>query len=131
MIDLAILVLRVCLGVVFVAHGAQVAFGLFSGPGIGGFSDMLAGLGFKPALFWAYVGGYTELIGGAFLILGIFTRIAAFFILVFILVATLKVHLSKGFFIQAGGFEYNFVITCVCIALIILGTGKFGITDKF
>jgi len=130
MADLAILILRISLAAVFVAHGLQAAFGLFGGPGISGFTNMLSGLGFKQAALWAYVGAYTELIGGLFLLLGIFTRISAFFILIFMIVAVLKVHWTKGFFIQAGGFEYNFVILCVCIALIILGGGKFGITKK-
>ena len=128
MLDWVSLILRICLGTVFIAHGLQAVFGMFSGPGISGFSNMLAGLGFKPALFWAYVGACVELMGGLFLFFGIFTRISAVFLLIFMVVAVLKVHLAKGFFIQAGGFEYNFVIVCVCIALIILGSGKFGVT---
>lgn len=125
------LVLRVCLGIVFMAHGAQKALGMFGGPGIKGFSGMLSGLGFKPALFWAYIGAYVELLGGLFLFLGIFTRVAALLICAFMLVALFKVHLSKGFFLQQGGFEYVFVILCICIALMLLGAGKFGITKKF
>jgi putative oxidoreductase len=92
---------------------------------------MLSGLGFKPAVLWAYIAAYTELIGGAFLVFGIFTRVAAFFILIFITVAALKVHVAKGFFLQAGGFEYNFVIACICIALMLSGGGKFSIINKF
>ena len=45
--DLAVLVLRIGLGAIFCAHGVQKAFGAFSGPGINGFSQMLAGLGFN------------------------------------------------------------------------------------
>lgn len=131
MVDSAILVLRLCLGVVFVAHGAQAALGMLGGPGINGFSDMLAGLGFKPALFWAYLGAYIELVGGLCLILGIFTRAAALFILIFMIVAAVKVHLAKGFFLQSGGFEYNFVLICICIALMLLGPGKYRILSKF
>jgi len=131
MVDLAVLVLRICLGVVFVAHGLQAALGMFGGSGINVFSDMLASLGFKPALFWAYLGAYVELIGGLFIILGIFTRGAALLILIFMVVAAFKVHLAKGFFIQAGGFEYNFVLICVCIALMLLGPGKFRVFNKF
>ncbi len=131
MIDLALLVLRVCLGIVFVAHGSQAALGMFGGPGVSGFSEMLSGLGFKPAMLWACIAAYTELIGGAFLVFGIFTRVAAFFILIFITVAALKVHVARGFFLQAGGFEYNFVIACICIALMLAGGGKFSIIKKF
>ena len=131
MSDFAILILRISLAVVFIAHGLQAAFGALGGPGINGFSNMLSGLGFKPAVLWAYIGAYTELIGGLFLLLGIFTRITSLLILIFMVVAVLKVHWTKGFFIQAGGFEYNFVIICVCVVLMILGPGKFGLTKKF
>jgi len=129
--DLGILILRVCLGVVFVAHGLQAVFGFFGGPGMEGFAKMLGGIGFKPALFWAYLGAYTELLGGIFVTCGVFTRISAAFIFIFITVAAVTVHLSKGFFAQQGGFEYNFVLACVCIALILLGPGKISISQKF
>ncbi|MDD2689995.1 MAG: DoxX family protein, partial [Candidatus Omnitrophica bacterium] len=61
--DWAGLILRICLGIVFVGHGLQKAFGLFGGPGINGFSEALFAMGFKPAIFWAYLAAYVELIG--------------------------------------------------------------------
>lgn len=130
MVDFALLILRVALAVVFIGHGMQVAFGSFGGPGINAFSEMLSGMGFKPALFWAYLSAYTELIGGLLLLTGAFTRFAAFAILIFMMVALIKVHLAKGFFIQSGGFEYNFVLICICLALILAGPGKFSL-NKF
>ncbi|MCK9614831.1 MAG: DoxX family protein [Candidatus Omnitrophica bacterium] len=130
MIDSIILILRICLAIVFLGHGLQAAFGVFSGPGIDGFSKMLSSLGFKAPVLWAYVSAYTQLVAGIFLLIGFCSRFAAFSILIFMLVAVLKVHASKGFFIQAGGFEYNFVIICICIILIMTGSGKFGITPK-
>jgi putative oxidoreductase len=131
MCDLASLILRLGLGIMFFAHGLQMAFGKLGGPGVQGFSKMLSGLGFSPAIFWSYIASYTVLIGGLFLILGIFTRISSVLLIIFMLVAALKVHLSKGFFIMNGGFEYNFIIVCALTALLILGTGKFGIIKKF
>ena len=128
MLDLGILVLRLGLGIMFMAHGLQMAFGLFGGPGVKGFSGMLSGLGFVPAIFWSYVASYTVLLGGLFLIVGIQTRPVAVLLLIFILTAGIKVHLSKGFFITNGGFEYTFVIAAACLALILLGPGKFGIS---
>jgi putative oxidoreductase len=130
MMDWALLVLRIGLGAIFLGHGLQKVFALFGGPGIKGFAGMLSGLGFTPALFWAYVAGYTELIGGLFLILGILTRISSLFIFILMVVATLKVHLVKGFFLSTGGFEYTFLIACVCLALMMLGGGKFSIFKK-
>jgi putative oxidoreductase len=130
MMDLAILILRVGLGVMFAAHGAQKVFGAFGGPGIEGFSQALTGMGFKPALLWAYLAAYTELLGGLFIIAGFLTRISAALLFIVMMVAILKVHLKNGFFLSGGGFEYIFIISCVCLALIILGTGKFGIHKK-
>lgn len=127
MLDWAILILRLGLGFMFMAHGLQMAFGMFGGPGVVGFSKFLTDLGFTPAIFWSYLAAYTTLVGGLFLMVGIFTRAAAFLLMLFIMVAAIKVHLTKGFFLQAGGFEYNFVIACVCLALIISGGGKFKI----
>ena len=129
--DIASLILRLSLGVMFAAHGIQKAFGIFGGPGIEGFSEMLSKLGFAPALFWAYLAGYVELIGGIFLILGIYVRSTALALLIFITVAAVKVHIAKGFFLSAGGFEYTFIIFSVCLALIIMGGGKFATTKKF
>lgn len=111
----------------FVAHGLQMAFGKFGGPGIKGFAGMLSGLGFVPAQLWAVVASYTVLIGGILLIAGVQTRGAAALLLIFIVTAGLKVHLSKGFFLSNGGFEYTFVIAAACLALIFLGSGKFSV----
>jgi putative oxidoreductase len=131
MMDFASLILRLGIGVMFVGHGLQKAFGKFGGPGVEGFSKMLSGLGFSPALFWAYVAAYTELLGGLSLFIGFGTRISSSLLLILIIVATLKVHLAKGFFLSGGGFEYNLVIICGLLALLIQGPGRFGVTTKF
>lgn len=127
MLDWGILVLRLGIGIMFVAHGLQMAFGLFGGPGVKGFSGMLSGLGFFPALFWSYLASYTVLIGGLLLIIGVQTRPAAVLLLIFILTAGVKVHLSKGFFLSNGGIEYTFVIAMACISVILLGPGRFSL----
>ena len=131
MMDVGILFLRLGLGIMFMAHGLQKTFGLFGGPGVKAFSKMLAGLGFAPPLFWAYLASCTELVGGLLLIVGLFSRGAALFLLVLIVVAGLKVHLKNGFFLSAGGFEYVFVIAAALIALILLGPGKISLYGKF
>ncbi len=131
MVDLASLILRLGLGLMFFAHGLQMALGKLGGPGVQGFAKMLNGLGFSPSLFWSYLASYSVLIGGLCLILGIFSRLAAIPLIIFILVAAVKVHLSKGFFLGSGGYEYNFIILCALLAVLVLGTGKFGITKKF
>ena len=130
MIDLGILVLRLALGIMFVAHGLQMAFGLFGGSGVKGFSKMLSGLGFAPAMLWACIASYTVLLGGLLVIVGVQTRLAAALLLIFILTAGISVHLGKGFFLSNGGYEYTFIIAAICLALILLGPGKFNIFNK-
>jgi putative oxidoreductase len=130
MADLGILILRLGLGIMFTAHGLQKTFGMFGGPGIKGFSGMLSGLGFAPAIFWAYLAACTELAGGLLLIAGLQVRLVSSLLLILIVVAAVKVHISKGFFLSNGGFEYTFVIAAVCLALILLGAGKFAISGK-
>ena len=120
----AILPLRIGLGAVFVAHGLQKAFGLFGGSGIEGLSRMLSGLGFVPASLWAHILAYVELLCGVCLLIGFLVRISSGLLLVVMLVAILKVHLANGFLMMSGGYEYNFVIICICIALLIAGQGS-------
>jgi putative oxidoreductase len=114
----------------FLAHGLQKAFGLFGGSGIGGFSKMLSSLGFSPLTPFAYLVVYIELIGGLLLILGLFMRIASFLLIIVMLVAIFKVHFTNGFFMMSGGYEYNFIIICSCISLLISGPGHLSITKK-
>jgi len=127
----ASLALRLGLGAIFVAHGAQQAWGAFGGPGIKGFSEMLGGLGFPMPEFWAYLAAYVELSGGLCLIAGFLSTISCLLLLVFISVATIKVHLAKGFFLSNGGYEYNLLIFVALVALALIGSGDFSITKKF
>lgn len=127
MLDWGTLVLRLGIGIMFMAHGLQKTFALFGGQGIKGFAGMLSSMGFAPAIFWAYAAGYTELLGGLFLVIGLQTRISAAMLFILIVTAAVKVHIGKGFFLSNGGFEYTFVIAAACLALVLLGSGKFSI----
>jgi putative oxidoreductase len=127
MTDIGLLIMRVCLGGMLAAHGMQKVFGFFSGPGISGFAKYLTSLGFAPATFWAYVAGCTELAGGLLLVIGLFTRGAAAWLFIFMCIIIIKVHFSRGFFMQNGGFEYPLVIASVCLALALMGGGKYAV----
>ena len=113
--------LRVVLGIIFIGHGLQKAFGLFGGPGIDGFAQFLGSMGLQPAILHAYLAAYAELIGGLLLLLGMYTRFAALAIAGTMVVAIVTVHLSGGLFAQNNGFEYPLTILAACIAL--MGTG--------
>jgi putative oxidoreductase len=112
-----IALLRVIVGIVFLMHGGQKLF-VF---GIHGFAGFLAHAGL-PA-FLAPIVIAIELLGGAMLILGIGTRVAAVAIAADMLGAILGVHLKNGFFLPTG-FEYALTMLIANVALILTGPGK-------
>src|SRR5688572_15316725 len=73
--DIGLFVLRVTLGVIFFAHGGQKVMGWFGGPGLDQTVQGFSGMGIPAPL--GYLAAFTELLGGAALILGVFSRIAA------------------------------------------------------
>jgi putative oxidoreductase len=131
MTDIALLVIRSAVGVIFIAHGLQKVFGMFGGSGIAGFSGMLQSMGFIVPTFWAWVAGLSEFLGGVCLVLGVLPRISATLIGIVMMVAIFGIHGSKGFFAMQGGFEYQFLILATCVGLALTGSGKFSLYDKF
>ena len=115
-----ITVLQTVVGLIFLAHGAQKLFDM----GFGGVAGMMEGLGIPAPALTALVLTLVELIGGAALILGIFTRLAAVPLAVSMLVATLMVHLPNGFFSSSGGVEFTLLLTGACVALAMTGPGE-------
>jgi putative oxidoreductase len=128
----ATLILRLVLGVVFFAHGAQKLLGWFGGPGFSGTMGMFTGYLHIPAPL-AFLAIAAEFFGGLGLILGFLTRIAAFGISVNMLVAIATVHHSYGFFMnwtgsQKGeGFEYHLLVLAITAYLIVRGAGAYSV----
>ena len=125
-VDFALLLVRLTLGLTFMAHGAQKLFGLFGGPGIEGTARMVGGLGFHPAIAYALLVAGAEFVGGLMVALGIAAELGALAIIADMGIAIWKVHLKNGFFTQSGGFEYNALIIAVCLALLIAGPGRWS-----
>ncbi len=124
--DIALLVLRLVLGGVFVAHGAQKLFGSFGGPGIEGTAGFHEQLGIKPAKPMAILAGLAEFVGGMLVAAGFLTPLAALALIVVMIVAIVKVHLKNGFFAASGGYEFNLVLIAVAVALILVGSGAYS-----
>ncbi|GGP47024.1 DoxX family protein [Saccharothrix coeruleofusca] len=120
--DLGLLALRLALGGVFVLHGAQKVFGLFGGPGIDGFANYLQGLGFREARVLAWVTGVTELGGGALLVLGLLTPLAAAGILG-VMANVLVLNHRNGFFLP-DGVEFEAVLAAMAFAVLFAGPGR-------
>src|SRR5579859_3110122 len=129
--SMATATLRLVLGVVFFAHGAQKMLGWFGGPGFSGTMGLFTGYMHIPAAL-ALLAIAAEFLGGLGLILGFLTRIAAFGIAMNMVVAVVMVHSAFGFFMnwtgaQKGeGFEYHLLVLGITAFLMIRGAGAFS-----
>lgn len=127
LLDLALLILRVVVGVVVMAHGAQKLFGWFGGAGLKGFGSFLQMLNIWPARWWALVAALNEFIGGLLFLTGLLSPLGALLIIANMLVAIIKVHWAKGFFTTQGGYEFPLVLLANAFALGLSGPGAYAL----
>ena len=129
--DVALTILRVVLGTVFFAHGAQKMLGWFGGFGFHGTMGFFTNMGMPAPLAFLII--CTEFFGGLGLIVGLLTRIASFGIACLMVGAIFMVHLQNGFFMnwmgnQKGeGFEYHLLVLAMAAALLLRGAGAFSL----
>jgi putative oxidoreductase len=119
--NLALLFLRLVVGILFVGHGTQKAFGWFGGVGFKGMTGWLASMGIKPAPVHAALAASFETLGGLLLLFGVETWLGAAMIVAVMLVAIKTVHLAKGVWNTNGGYEYP--LTLIAIAAVLAATG--------
>ena len=131
LMNVALLILRIVVGALFMGHGAQKLFGVFGGPGLAGFAGWVQGLGLRPARLWAIVAGMCEFGGGLLFALGLITPIAALALLAVMLTAVATVHWTKGLWVTKGGYEYNLVLSAVAAALALGGPGIHALDHVF
>jgi putative oxidoreductase len=129
--ETGLLILRLGIGLILAAHGAQKLFGWFGGYGIAGTGGWLESMGFRPGKAHAVLNGVAEFGGGVLLALGFLTPLAAAAIAGVMLVAIKTVHWEKGFFNGNGGYEFNLAIIAGAIALAFTGPGEFSLDHAF
>jgi len=131
--SLSMLVVRLGAGIVFFAHGAQKMFGWFGGPGLKATIQTFQNYMKIPPPA-TVLAAFIECFGGLALIVGLLVRPAAVGLIVVMLVAVVKVHGRNGFFInfsgtpgKGHGFEFNFVLIMMLLAILLAGAGVLSI----
>ena len=123
------LFLRVPVGIILTAHGAQKLFGWFGGYGLEGTGQWMASIGLEPGLLMALLAGAAEFFGGLALILGLLTRPAALVSAFTMVVAIFSVHASNGLFMANNGYEFALSLLAATAALTALGGGRFALDN--
>ena len=122
--------LRLTLGVIFIAHGMQKVFGMWGGPGWGAFTGGTTPFSFmRPAWFWLGAAAVSELVGGILVLLGLFTRVGAFFLAATMLTAIFGYHFQGGLFLSNKGYEYALALLGMSIALLVSGGGRASVDE--
>ncbi|GGP67198.1 DoxX family protein [Shewanella saliphila] len=123
------LALRVPVGIIFMAHGAQKLFGWFGGYGLEGTGQWMASMGMEPGVLMAFMAGSAEFFGGLFILLGLLTRPAAVALAFTMVIAIASVHLSNGLFMSNNGYEYALALLAASVSLALSGSGKVAIDN--
>lgn len=116
--------MRIPVGIIFAAHGAQKLFCWFGGFGLQGTAGWLESIGLAPGTLMALLAGGAEFFGGLALIVGVLTRPAALALAFTMLVAIFKVHFVNGLFMANDGYEFGLSLLAASVALLISGAGK-------
>jgi len=117
---LALLLLRLTVGLLLAGHGAQKLFAWCGGCGLRATADWLSTMGFRPAIAWAVLAGVLEFGGGLLFALGLFIPLGSLMIAASMLTAIAKVHWPR-LWATTGGFELPLVNLAVVVAVGLAG----------
>lgn len=123
------LALRIPIGIIFMAHGAQKLFGWFGGYGLEGTGQWMASIGLNPGVLMAFLAGSGEFFGGLFILLGLLTRPAALVLSLTMLVAIFAVHFENGLFLANNGYEFGLALLAASVSLALSGAGKMALDN--
>lgn len=119
-----ITVLRIIVGIIFMAHGSQKLFGWFGGGGLAGTAQFMESLGLTPGTLMAALSGGAEFFGGLALVIGLLARPAAVALIGLLLVAIFSVHIHNGLFMQNNGYEFALALLGGAVAVLFEGAGR-------
>ncbi|GLX14411.1 quinol oxidase [Pseudomonas straminea] len=123
-------VLRVLVGITFMAHGSQKLFGWFGGYGLAGVAQWMESIGLAPGYLMALMAGSAEFFGGLALVIGLLVRPASAVLAFTMLVAIFSVHIGNGFFMANNGYEFALALLAATLALLIEGAGRLSLDKR-
>jgi putative oxidoreductase len=124
---LSALALRIPIGIIFMAHGAQKLFGWFGGRGFEGTAQWMASVGLEPGFLMALMAGSAEFFGGLALFIGLLVRPAGIVLAFAMLVAIFSVHFANGLFMSKNGYEFGLALLATSVSLAISGAGSVSV----
>ncbi|MEO8056059.1 MAG: DoxX family protein [Acidobacteriota bacterium] len=125
--DSGILVLRIVLGLLMAAHGAQKLFGWFGGHGLAGTGGFFEGLGFRPGRVFAAAAATAEIGSGLLIALGLFGPVGPALMVSVMVVAAVSVHGPNGLFASSNGIEMPLLYGIGGAALALTGPGSYSL----
>ena len=126
--NLGLLVMRLALGLMLVAHGMNKVLG---GGGLAGTARWFEGLGLRPGWLHARLAAASEMAAGAFMAAGLLFPLAGAGFVGLMLVAAQTDHRGKGFFVFKGGWEYVGLVGVVTVCLVCIGPGEWSLDHAF
>ncbi len=129
-IGIALLVIRLTLGLYMTAHGAQKLFGWFGGYGIAGTSGFFEQLGFRPARFFVITASLTEIVSGLLVTFGLLGPVGPALMLSVLIVAAVSVHWQHGFLATNNGIEHTAIFAAGSVALALIGMGPYSLDAR-
>nr|WP_312973727.1 DoxX family protein [Pseudomonas sp.] len=127
---LGLTILRVLVGITFMAHGSQKLFGWFGGYGLAGVAQWMESIGLAPGYLMALMAGSAEFFGGLALVIGLLVRPASAVLAITMLVAIFSVHIGNGFFMANNGYEFALALLAATLALLVEGAGRLSLDQR-
>src|ERR1051326_6340990 len=127
MVASGLLILRLVIGLIVVAHGFQKLFGWWGGPGMKGWVGAMNRMRIRPPVPWAWISALAEVFGGLGLVVGLLTPLPSLAIAASMLVAIALVHWPRGFWTTKGGYEFNLSILAGVAAIALVGPGAYSL----
>ena len=127
MVGSGLLIARVVLGSLMIAHGGQKLFGWFGGYGIRGTAGFFEQIGFRPGLLFAAAASVGEMTSGLLMALGLLGPIGPALMISVMLVAALSVHWGNGLFAGTNGVEVPLLYATGAFGLALVGPGPFSL----